>query len=82
MSANLYADFLRDHCDGSGPHSGVAVRLYPLGGGANLILCMACASKENRYRFNRGREFKNPENWPQVNWHQCEVYATASESQS
>ena len=28
-------EFLNTHCDGSGPHSGSDVRLYPLGGGAN-----------------------------------------------
>ena len=69
-------EFLNTHCDGSGPHSGSDVRLYPLGGGANLILCMACAARENRYRFERGRETGCLENWPQVNFHSAEVYAT------
>ena len=38
-----------DHCterDGE-------VRVYPLGGGANLILCLACWAHENRYRYDR-----------------------------
>src|SRR3954471_23290661 len=30
------------------------VRLYPLGGGANMILCRACWANENRYRYGRG----------------------------
>lgn len=68
--------FLTNHCDGSGPHTGPAeVRVYPLGAGGNLILCMACWSRENRYRFERGRETGAPENWPQVNYHAAEVYA-------
>lgn len=61
------------NCDGSHctEPDGV-VRRYPLGGGANLFLCMVCASHENRYRYERGRETKRPEDWPQVNWFECE----------
>jgi hypothetical protein len=50
------------------------VRLYPLGGGANLILCHACWEHENRYRLARGRETGNPAGWPQLNWSNAEVY--------
>jgi len=50
------------------------VRVYPLGGGANLVLCMACAAHENRYRQHRAKETGRPEDWPQVNWFACEVY--------
>lgn len=52
------------------------VRVYPLGGGANLILCHACWAHENRYRFNRGRETGRPNDWPQQNWSAAEVYPT------
>jgi hypothetical protein len=58
-----------DHCRNNGE-----VRVYPLGGGANLILCHACWAHENRYRFNRGREMKRPQDWPQLDWAKAEVY--------
>jgi hypothetical protein len=54
------------------------VRVYPLGGGGNLILCIACWAHENRYRFERGRETREPANWPQVDWATAEVYGGAS----
>lgn len=48
-------------CDGSGPHSdNPEVRRYPLGGGANLILCMACVGRENRYRAQRRADMTHP----------------------
>lgn len=50
------------------------VRVYPTGGGANLILCVHCAAHENRFRFQRGVETRRPEDWPQVNWFNCEIY--------
>lgn len=72
------SEYLKNHCDGAGPHGGPdVVRLYPLGGGGNLILCECCAARENRYRRERGRETGAPENWPQINWHECEHYASA-----
>lgn len=73
-----HTEWLSNNCDGSGPHSGVETRLYPLGGGANLILCHACAERENRYRRERGRETGAPENWPQVNYFDCKQYAKAT----
>jgi hypothetical protein len=66
---------LNPNCDGGHCRAPDGqVRVYPLGGGGNLILCMACAAHENRYRFERGRETGAPENFPQMNWHACEVY--------
>jgi hypothetical protein len=50
------------------------VRVYPLGGGGNLILCHACWAHENRYRYNRGVETKNPDAWPQHDWAKAENY--------
>jgi hypothetical protein len=64
-----------NNCDGSGPHSGTQVRVYPLGAGGNLILCFSCWARENRYRYERGREHGRPEDWPQVNWYEAEIYA-------
>jgi hypothetical protein len=53
------------------------VRVYPLGAGGNLILCQACWAYENRYRYERGKETKAPENWPQENWFTAKVYENA-----
>ena len=50
------------------------VRVYPLDGGGNLILCLACWAAENRYRYERGREAQAPGNWPQVAWQSADVY--------
>jgi len=63
------------NCDGSHCSSPYGeVRVYPLGGGANLILCITCAAHENHFRFERGRETGRPDDFPQVNWFECEVY--------
>lgn len=66
---------INSYCDGAhctDPNG--EVRVYPLGGGANLILCQSCAAHENRYRYQRGKDTGRPEDWPQVNWYACEVY--------
>ena len=63
------------NCDGGHcRHSSGEVRLYPLGGGANLILCAACWAHENAYRSERGRETRAPENWPPLDWATAAVY--------
>lgn len=63
------------NCDGSGPHSSkLGVRLYPIGGGGNLILCHACWIRENHYAQQRGKESGCPENWSQPNWHKAVQY--------
>lgn len=62
------------NCDGALCVGHGEVRLYPLGGGANLILCAACFANENRYRRERGRETGAPERWPEVEWATAEVY--------
>jgi len=65
------------NCDGSKCiSSNGEVRVYPTGGGSNLILCYNCWANENRYRFNKGREYKRPEDWPQVDWVKARVYNT------
>ena len=67
---------INPNCDGSHcPDPNGQVRVYPLGSGGNIIVCQTCAAHENRYRYERGRETGAPENWPQVNWFKCEVYA-------
>ncbi|MGD2144669.1 MAG: hypothetical protein PVF54_09360 [Anaerolineae bacterium] len=42
--------WIENHCDGSGPHTGHVVRLLPVPGVGNLILCKACFAKEMEYR--------------------------------
>ena len=65
-------------CDGGHcRHETGEVRLYPLGGDGNLILCVDCWTHENRYRYDRGRETGCPENWPQVNWAEAKIYERA-----
>lgn len=54
------------------------VRVYPLGGGANLILCRACVGHENRYRAERGQEHGRPDDWPQQTWDELKPYPEAS----
>lgn len=62
-------------CDGAHcRHESGEVRVYPLGGDGNAILCLACFAHENRYRYERGRETQRPEDWPQVNWSTAKVY--------
>jgi hypothetical protein len=50
------------------------VRVYPLGGGANLILCRACCEHENYYRAQRSRDVGEPDKWPRHEWSECEIY--------
>ena len=66
---------INPNCDGNHCRDNGEVRLYPLGGGGNLILCLSCFAHENKYRFNRGRETGEPHNWPQVNWAKAVVYS-------
>jgi hypothetical protein len=47
------------------------IRVYPIGGGANLLLCRRCVAHENNYRASRGGEFAG---FPLINWFECEVY--------
>lgn len=66
------------NCDGSHcQHAAGEVRVFPLGGGGNLILCAACFAHENAYRRQRGRETREPENWPAVDWSTATTYPGA-----
>jgi hypothetical protein len=49
-------------------------RVYPLGGGANLILCRACFAHENSYRRRRGVTLRRPEDFPQIDWTSAKRY--------
>lgn len=50
------------------------VRRYPLGGGANLILCRACWTVENLYNYERGQETGELEKWPLRDWATARPY--------
>jgi hypothetical protein len=66
------------NCDGGKCRTVIGdVRVYPLGAGGNLILCHACFAAENKHRYDRGRETKEPRDWPQVNWHTAKEYEPA-----
>ena len=63
------------NCDGSHCREETGeVRVYPIGAGGNLILCLACWAHENIYNFNRGVETRCPENFPQHDWTHGESY--------
>jgi hypothetical protein len=64
------------NCDGGNCQRAAGpVKLYPLGGGGNLILCAKCWSHENRYRELRGIYYKRPEDFPQHDWATAKFYA-------
>lgn len=57
------------NCDGDWcENADGETRLYPLGGGANLILCKSCWEHENTYRREQGLKYRRPEDWPERNW--------------
>jgi hypothetical protein len=53
-------------------------RVYPLGGGGNLILCRACFAHENEYRRRRCVAAKAPL-WPTVDWSDARPYPESSQ---
>ena len=55
------------HCDGS-----EEVRVLPLGGGANVILCRGCYRHEASYR--RAMQVHYGGNWTIPAWQELEVY--------
>ncbi len=64
------------NCNGSGPHSTSEVRLLPLPGDGNLILCRACAAHENNWRRGRNRELAVDARYPTPAWSDLAVYNT------
>lgn len=50
------------------------VRLLPLGGGANLILCLVCFGREMVYRRQRNKELGSACQFETPNWGDLEVY--------
>ena len=67
------------NCDGNKCHSDTGeVRVYPLGGGGNLILCRQCWTYENIYRHSKG----DRDAWPPVDWSTARVYPDEAESEN
>jgi hypothetical protein len=68
------------NCDGAQcADANGETRVYPLGSGANLILCQACFAHENRYRLRRGQAIKRPEEFPPVDWTAARRYPDTSD---
>jgi hypothetical protein len=70
---NLNSNCCGDHCRNSTGE----VRVYPLGGSANLFLCFSCWLYENDYRRRKGLRYNRPEDWPLLDWNTAEVYSEA-----
>jgi hypothetical protein len=70
------------NCDGAHcakPNS--ETRVYPLGGGANLILCEHCFTHENAYRVHRATVTRRPQSdWPVINWATARQYPEPQEN--
>lgn len=65
MSTATETQPIAERCDGSGPHSGVEVRKYPMGD-SNAILCRACAERERLFDVRHGM--------PGKDWNDLTVY--------
>lgn len=67
---------LQNNCDGGGPHRSGEVRVYPIGGGGNLILCQACYGHEVGFEMDRQRDQGVPNSqWvTPPKWEDLKVY--------
>jgi hypothetical protein len=66
------------NCDGSHCQSETGeVRVLPLGGGANLILCVACHAHEIAWRRERNRELSKDAAYALPAWAELEVYVSS-----
>jgi hypothetical protein len=61
------------NCDGSHCRHGYEVRVYPLGSGGDLWLCLPCFANENMNRYMRAKQAGHPEDSTQVSWATAEV---------
>lgn len=62
------------NCDGSGPHAAGQVRLLPMGGGGNGILCKKCFYKEIAYRKDRNKDLGEFAKFDLPTWESLEIY--------
>jgi hypothetical protein len=64
-----------NNCDGSHCCRETGeVRLYPTGGGGNMIYCNNCFRHENAFRAMRVAEGAEAANFPAVAWQTATVY--------
>jgi len=69
---------LNGMCDGSHCRSAASeVRVLPLGGGANLILCRACHAHELAWRRERNRSLGDFAQFALPEWETLAVYGGA-----
>lgn len=64
-----------DNCDGSGPCSRGEVRVLPLSGQSNIILCERCFDHELTWRRARNKELAVHAKFDLPQWATLEVYA-------
>lgn len=72
-----YPPGVNPNCDGTGPHNLLLqVRLMPIAGGGNLILCHTCWNRENhwRYRENQRLAEDSETQYDILPWREAEVY--------
>jgi len=71
--------FHNPNCDGSHCRSNSGeVRVLPLGGGANNIVCQACFEHEMRYRRQRNRDLGGAMKFDIPGWMDLTVYGGAA----
>lgn len=71
---------MNPNCSGSNCRAADGeVRVYPIGGGANLILCHDCFAHENAFNRERGRS-SNPDWFPAVAWATAEHFPEGGKS--
>ena len=64
-----------DNCDGSGPHAVNEVRVLPIGGSGNLILCISCFRHEIHWRRLRNKELGTAFRFELPEWQTLEIYS-------
>jgi hypothetical protein len=66
----------QNNCDGGGPHRSGEVRVLPIGGGGNLILCRACYGHEVGREMDRQRADGVPNSAWQIplKWELLKIY--------
>lgn len=62
------------NCDGAGPCAVGEIRVLPMGGGSNGLLCRQCFYKEIAYRQDRNRTLEEQNKFTLPTWDELEVY--------
>jgi hypothetical protein len=69
-------NFLSNSCDGNGPHGGKDIRVLPIGGDSNLLVCHYCFVREIDYRIERNRGLSNECKFDLPSWKNLKIYLT------